>query len=194
MGSATDLAQREVAAQRARTSALIEAFDQRVLDDVDQVRAGTADRLSTLQQRVTDSLDLPGPLSDQLASHPLTTLFAGFSAGVGLGFASAASAGDRDDDDDAGGDVRGRRNQNRSARRDAQGRHSRGDHDGGLLGSLASLAAGSLATPLKSELQTMALDMLSGFLRRPPEPAAGRKRTRPAPQSRADTAAEAAAG
>lgn len=162
MGSRTDLAEREVAAQRARVASLLGELEERVQEDAHGLGDALSERTAEVQERVSDTVDeLPGrrALEEQVVEHPLTALVGAVGVGVALGIASGQLMHGNGDGDYASDRSR------RGPRQETRGARERED-DGGskLMDALTGMAMSSLTGPVKHEIQTLARQALAGFL------------------------------
>ena len=162
MGSRTDLAEREVTAQRARVASMLGDLEERVQEDAHGLGDALGEQTSGLQERVSGAVDeLPGrqALDEHVAAHPLTALLGAVGVGVALGVASSFVI--HGGDDDGYERERSRRvpRRNTRATRDLED-----DGGSGLLDTLTGIAMSSLAGPVKHEMQTLARQALAGFL------------------------------
>jgi hypothetical protein len=129
-------------------------LNHRVTDDAQAAGHRVAGRASELQHRAGDAIDkVPGTqtLSEQIPKHPLTSVGAGFAAGMVLGMIGGGS----DDNSHRDPPSRGRE------------RHADRDSDNsGLMSGIASAAITSIAVPIQREIETVAREALDGFMGR----------------------------
>lgn len=168
MGQRTDQAERDVIEQRELIGRRLSDLSGRLEHDMSEAGAQVRTQAGKLKDRAAEVADrVPGrqALEDQVPGHPLTSVVAGFGAGVALGMLRLPGGSDEPEPDRNG----------RDRRRDGRGRR---DDDSGLVDRLSGIALASLAGPLQRQLSQLASEAMSGFKGREAHDS-GKEATRP---------------
>jgi hypothetical protein len=184
MGTRTDQAEREVNAQRARITQMIDDLEQRARTDVEGVEHGIAERASALKGRATGTIGAfgervpTGEVAAQVERHPLSSIVLGFGAGIALGVLSGSVTGNRDR-------VTTTTYRPRPLSMNGNTRPSEASDDesglvSSMLGSISMSTLNNVLTPVREEVQTMVRQAVVGFL------GTERERAEPAPRAAVD--------
>lgn len=161
MGARTDQAEQRVKQQRELIAHRLESLESRVRDDLQTSKTRTTETVEGAAERMKGlASDVPGASSvvGMVDRHPLVSVLGTFGAGVAMGMLGDGNAS-------AGA----------SRSHNGNGHSGGGGENGGfsrLIDQFSGLAMGSVAGPVRHELESFARDTVKSFFEAARQPAA----------------------